>query len=372
MFGAHPELFSFFNKTNQRAGRQPHALAGSVLAAVGHLSDLSAVEGAFRIIAHKHCALGVLPEHYSIVHDNFLGATAEVLGDAVTEEVADAWSGVLMHVASHLISMEAALYDHAASLPGGWDGRQQPKEFTVTRTREETATTKSIWLKPADGSDVPCYTSGQFLTVCNNPTDDLLAPRHYTLSAPAAAAAGEGALRLTVRYAPGDGADVPDGIMSSHVHELNEGDHVAVRPPFGCFTRDDVGLTASDCKMAEEVYVTGGVGITTAAAMLPDAAASGRRVGHVHVAEDADHHALKDELAELDGVTTVTHYDGGAADFSVDVAVKQLRDAGFAADSSTMFMLCAAPGMMSATEAALKQLGVPASNIAYENFGPRT
>ncbi len=40
----------------------------------------------------------------------FLKATAKVLGDAVTPAVADAWSGVLLHVAGFVIQKEKELY----------------------------------------------------------------------------------------------------------------------------------------------------------------------------------------------------------------------------------------------------------------------
>ena len=65
-----------------------------MLAAVDHLANLDAISSSLDLIAQKHCALGVQASHYKIVHDNFLAATAKVLGDAITPDVAEAWSQV--------------------------------------------------------------------------------------------------------------------------------------------------------------------------------------------------------------------------------------------------------------------------------------
>ena len=52
-----------------------------------------------------------------------------MLGDAVTPDVAGAWSDVLMLLAGDLIGREQKLYDEAASKVGGWYGI---KDFLVT------------------------------------------------------------------------------------------------------------------------------------------------------------------------------------------------------------------------------------------------
>src|SRR5699024_6459051 len=79
MFEAHPELLDIFNKTNQKVGDQPKALAMTVLAAARHIEDIEAIVPAVMGIAHKHRALEVLPEHYPIVGKYLLEAIREVL-----------------------------------------------------------------------------------------------------------------------------------------------------------------------------------------------------------------------------------------------------------------------------------------------------
>ena len=45
-------------------------------------------------IAHKHASLGITPAQYDVVHDNLFWAIVDVLGEAVTPEVAAAWDEV--------------------------------------------------------------------------------------------------------------------------------------------------------------------------------------------------------------------------------------------------------------------------------------
>ena len=69
-------------------------------------------------IGHKHVSLGITEDQYQIVHDNLLAAVAEVLGDAVTPEVAEAWSAVYWIMADILIAHEKVLYASDNVEPG--------------------------------------------------------------------------------------------------------------------------------------------------------------------------------------------------------------------------------------------------------------
>ena len=72
-------------------------------------------------------------------------SVGEILGDAVTAEVAGAWSEALMALANLLISLEGKLYKEAAEKQ--WTG---PRDFVVTDIIEETADIKSFRMVPAD------------------------------------------------------------------------------------------------------------------------------------------------------------------------------------------------------------------------------
>ena len=61
-------------------------------------------------IAHKHASLGIRADQYQVVHDNLMWAIVDVLGDAVTPEVAAAWDEVYWLMANTLINQERGLY----------------------------------------------------------------------------------------------------------------------------------------------------------------------------------------------------------------------------------------------------------------------
>ena len=129
MFAEYPELLRVFNQGNQATGEQSQALAGAVVAYAVHLIDPDApsFDHVMTRIAYKHVSLGIRPEQYTIVGHHLLAAVGEVLGDAVTPEVADAWGEVYWLFAAQLIAEEARLYQQAgvdpahagAPVPGG-------------------------------------------------------------------------------------------------------------------------------------------------------------------------------------------------------------------------------------------------------------
>jgi nitric oxide dioxygenase len=97
MFAENPQLMDgVFNRGNQAAGRQQQALAGSVAAFAGYLVQHpdQLPDALISRISHKHASLGIHPDQYQIVHDNLMWAIGDVLGDAVTPEIAHAWDEV--------------------------------------------------------------------------------------------------------------------------------------------------------------------------------------------------------------------------------------------------------------------------------------
>jgi len=349
MFKKNPEVLKYFNPNNQRTGRQQNALTSSIVQSVGHLKDLQTIAPAFHAIAHKHCALGIQPEDYKIVHDNFLEATAEVLGDAVTPDVAGAWSDVLMLLAGDLIGREQKLYDEAASKIGGWYGI---KDFIVTNVEQECPEVKSLYLKPADGSALPEFEAGQYVTVCNNPTEQpYCAPRHYTIS-------HADTLRITPKLHTGS-ATVPAGVMSSFLHSRQAGDLLQLRPPFGEFDR--VGIEPTHA----EVYVAGGIGVTTCASMAARALKENKETILFHFS-DENHHPLINELESGDKKASVHRGDQKL----LSKLSSTLKSNGIDLKQSSFFV-CGPPEMMKATLNHLVENGVDKKNIRFESFGPR-
>lgn len=116
LFAARPELLhDVFNRGNQASGEQQKALAGSIAAFAGMLLEEpdARPDAMLARIAHKHASLGIASDQYKTVHRHLFAAIAEVLGDAVTDEVASAWDEVYWLMANALIAVEARLYQEA-------------------------------------------------------------------------------------------------------------------------------------------------------------------------------------------------------------------------------------------------------------------
>ncbi|MGH3705799.1 MAG: globin domain-containing protein, partial [Agromyces sp.] len=118
LFAAHPELLDgMFSRANQGNGTQQQALAGSIAAFATHLlaNPETLPEAVLSRIAHKHAALGIPESGYPIVYEHLFAAIAEDLGDAVTPEVAEAWTEVYWLMADALIKIERGLYARQAN-----------------------------------------------------------------------------------------------------------------------------------------------------------------------------------------------------------------------------------------------------------------
>ena len=133
MFEAHPELLDgLFSRANQRSGEQAQALAGSIVRFAVHQLEHpdSLPEAVLARIAHKHTALGITEDQYQIVYENLFWAIADVLGDAVTPEVAEAWTEVYWLMADALIKLEKGLYAKQANDKMWLDWKVASKEPT--------------------------------------------------------------------------------------------------------------------------------------------------------------------------------------------------------------------------------------------------
>src|SRR4051812_17992146 len=122
MFSKHPELLNIFNHANQRQGRQQTALANAVYAAAANIDNLGAIIPVVKQIGQKHRALGVLPEHYPIVGENLLAAIKDVLGEAATDDIINAWAEAYGVIADAFIGIETEMYADAKEQQGGWEG----------------------------------------------------------------------------------------------------------------------------------------------------------------------------------------------------------------------------------------------------------
>ncbi|MGX1372497.1 nitric oxide dioxygenase [Streptomyces canus] len=361
MFRDRPELLDgMFNRGNQASGAQRRALAGSIasfattlLAEPGTRPDALLAR-----IAHKHTAVGVTDDQYTIVHKYLFGAIAEVLGDAVTPEVAAAWDEVYWLMAGALIAQEARVYQEAGVEPGAtW------RPWTVVERREETADVVSFLLRPADGRPAPAARAGQYVSVRMRMPDGVHQLRQYSLSGDP----GGELRRITVkRVAGGEGA--PDGEVSDLLHRtVRPGDELTLSAPFG-----DVVLDEADTPL---VLVSAGIGCTPMVGMLARLTATGstRPVLVLHADGAPDEHALRAETRELTdrlpGARSVFCYERpGAAEPDARVGLMDLDGVHVPADATVY--LCGPLPFMRSVRTQLLERGVPARHIRYEVFGP--
>lgn len=228
MFEERPELLRhLFNRTNQATGAQREALAGSVAAFATLLVERpdERPDAVLARIAHKHVSLGITADKYPLVGRHLLAAVAEVLGDAVTPEVAAAWDEVYWLMANALIAMEARLYTEA-----GVENGDVWRRMEIAERHQESAEAVSLVLRRTDGRPTVPFLPGQYVSVRVELPDGARQIRQYSLST----APDHKTWRITVKRETGADGTVPDGEVSSWLHAHAEvGDILDVSLPAG-------------------------------------------------------------------------------------------------------------------------------------------
>ncbi|QJD95442.1 NO-inducible flavohemoprotein [Mucilaginibacter robiniae] len=288
MLTQNPELKNVFNSANQHTGAQPTALAMSVLAYAEHIDNPAVLGYAVNKIANKHVSLDIRPEQYAIVGKHLLASISEVLGEAASAELIDAWAAAYNQLAKIMIGVEADLYSGSVAKEGGWSSW---RPFVVQRKEHESEEITSFYLYPCDGGKVADFLPGQYITVrLYVPELKVLQPRQYSISC---APNGE-YYRISVKRERGT-EERPAGFVSNLLHnKIQEGDVIEVAPPAGDFTLD------MD-KNTPVVFISGGVGLTPFMSMLEYVTQSGksRPITWIHGCRGYAVHAFKNRVTEL-------------------------------------------------------------------------
>ncbi|MEV8630341.1 globin domain-containing protein [Streptosporangium sp. NPDC051023] len=358
MFADRPELLDgMFNRGNQANGEQRRALAGSIAAFATALLERpdERPDQLLARIAHKHTAVGVTQDQYVIVHKYLFGAIAEVLGDAVTPQVAEAWDEVYWLMAGALIALEARIYAEA----GAKEGRTW-RQWSVVGRREETADVVSFQLRPLGEEPVPPALAGQYVSVRVRMPDGVHQLRQYTLSG----GERDGLRRITVKRVRGGAT--PQGEVSTLLHEtVRVGDELTLSAPFGEVTLED-----GDSPI---VLVSAGIGCTPITAMLENLVATGsaRDVLLLHADRSPDGHALCRDTEELVGALptarSVLWYEEGAGD---GARQGRMDLTGVEVPPGAVAYLCGPVPFMRQARSQLIGAGVAPRDIHYEVFGP--
>ena len=378
MFEANPEVKPFFNQAHQHAGTQQRALAGAIVAYATHIDDLDKLTDAVDMIAQKHVSLGVKAEHYPIVGENLIAAIKELLGDAATPDIIDAWTKAYGFLADILINHESGLYTRAQQ-QHGW---QEFAQFRVIRKDRESDVIQSFYLEPLAGTEPDCsdqsfaanHQAGQYLTVRVPTEDGSTTMRNYSISVPP----GQPHYRVSVKREIAPHAQCPHGVVSHHLHDrIQVGDTIEVAPPCGNFVLDE-----NATQHRPLVLISGGVGITPMLSMLHTAAqrAGTENIYFIHAARNGQVHAFADEVSQLaeqnPRVQTCICYDEpseadraeNAFDHEgrVDLSLLQRIVSGPDAD----FYFCGPKPFMRGVQRALTDWGVAPERVRFEWFGP--
>jgi nitric oxide dioxygenase len=363
LFGEHPELMDgVFNRGNQAERTQQMALAGSVAVFAGSLVKVpeQTPEHLLSRIAHKHASLGITPAQYDVVHDNLFWAIVDVLGDAVTPEVAAAWDEVYWLMAYALINQERGLYSARGVRPETvW------REWEVAEKIQETEDVVTFRMRRTDDRLVKTSLPGQYVTVQVPMPDGVRQPRQYSLTK-----ADDGEHRqFSVKRVRGGGK--PDGEVSNLLCDaVQVGDRLQMSLPFGDVVLDDSGRPV--------VFISAGVGITPMAGMLSHLTAAGSHlpITLLHADVDEASFALREQvLGDLrtlpEGTAHVWYERGADSSLPVDgvhSGVIDLDD--IKLPDGAGYYLCGPLPFMKGVRSALIDRGVAPRDIQYEVFGP--
>lgn len=373
MFSHNPEVQEFFNPANQFSGSQQRALAAAICAYAANIDNLDALGGAVELIAQKHASLRIQPEHYPIVGENLLASIREVLGDAATEDIINAWAEAYGFLADILIAREAQIYEGQKTTDSSW---QDFKPFQIAKKVKESDNITSFYLKPTEGGTLPAFKPGQYITVrvpspCGHTT-----MRNYSLSDKP----GQPHLRISIKRETPPAADTPAGYVSNVMHDKMEaGMTVEIAPPCGEFYLDN----AESHKTRPLVLLAAGIGITPLLSMALSAVDSmpDRPIVLVHACLHENvqpFRAVLDDMAKTHSNFAVHHCYSEASPAGVSrsaVAHNGFVDGDLiqklVPDKEADYYFCGPKPFMINVYHQLLGWGIPANQVHFEFFGPK-
>ncbi len=353
-----------FNHSNQgEGGSQVHALAAAILAYAQNIDNLAPVVPVVERIAHKHIGYHILPEHYPFVATALLAAIEEVLGDAATPDLINAWGEAYWFLADLLKEREADIRKNLEAQVGGWNGW---RPFVIAEKRPESSVITTFILKPADGGHVVRQKPGQYLTFRFTTPDGSQVKRNYSISC----SPNDDHYRISVkREATGAGG-------SRFLHDIAQvGDAVEATPPAGDFFLPEEPVRPV-------ILLSAGVGLTPMVSMVeaigadyPDVQAH-----YVHAALNSSTHAMdrhvrsiaKDHgrisVATFYSEPAVTDAAGLTHDYDGFISVDWLKlNTPFTTGD---FYLCGPKPFLKSLVTGLWMAGVEPERIHFEFFGP--
>ncbi|ROW03678.1 hypothetical protein VMCG_05342 [Cytospora schulzeri] len=370
MIEAHPELHNVFSTTSQTTGRQPRALARAVLAYAMYIDDLPKLAHAVERIAQKHASLFIQPEQYDIVATYLMSAIGQVLGDAATPEIVDAWTAAYGVLAKVFIDREKELY-RADENWTGW------RKFRIARKQEEAEGIVSFYLEPVDGVvPLPKFLPGQYVSLqVFVPQLKYNQSRQYSLSQ---APTEDGRFyKVSVKRDRDDEASV-DGLISNMLHDrYDEGDTVELSHPHGEFFLDPSDVSKEG---APVVLISAGVGATPLVSMLQalsQPSAVKRPISWIHTSRSKATQPFADEVVSIvdsglkDKVSTHVHLRQGVDGEGkprLDLLALDRKGELFVHDPRGEYYICGPETFMLQLRRTLMDLGVDKDRVYLELF----
>ncbi|RWU09209.1 2Fe-2S iron-sulfur cluster binding domain-containing protein [Pseudidiomarina gelatinasegens] len=212
------------------------------------------------------------------------------------------------------------------------------------------------------------YQAGQFMQF-EIPSDSGSVLRNYSFAcAPATKNSDTTELVFLIRAMPAPSSNVPAGIGSSYLCQLQQGDPVHATGPFGDFLATDRAVSNRP-----QIYIAGGVGIAPIRALVQAESAQGRPMHLFHGARSTAELIYCDEFVAMSHLRYVpvisdqTDQDIEQIQLgNIDVAVAQWLQ-NHPGDYD--FYVCGPPAMLQATLAMLASLNVDSARIRFDDFG---
>ncbi len=359
MFKHNPEVKGIFNMSNQLTGRQRVALFEAILAYAQNLDNLAVLKQAVERIANKHASFYIQPAHYDIVGHHLIETFRELLPEQFTTDVENAWLKAYQVLAGVFINREEQIYSENEAQIGGWRGK---RAFKLISKNAESQLVTSFVFEPVDLNPVADYLPGQYIGI--EIDDARLANteiRQYSLSDKA----NGKTYRISVKRELGE----HPGQVSNYLHDnLNVGDLVDLYAPTGDFFFTD--------QQAPIALISAGVGLTPMQAMLENkhAIKYPHPVHYIHACENQAQHSFAERTETLchhnnwhlstwyrdDKSNTNNDIKHGFIDFSQESLPIE----------NGHFYLCGPLQFMAFAKSELLGLGVAATRIHYEVFGP--
>ncbi|KAJ4257966.1 hypothetical protein NW762_008103 [Fusarium torreyae] len=382
LIGTYPQLRNIFNLSHQNDGAQAKALAGAVLAYATHIDNPQVLLSTIERIAQRHVSLGVSEDQYALVGEQLIKAIGQVLGDALTDDIADAWTAAYGQLADIFINREKQLYQEA----GEWDGW---RKFKIFKREKEADYITSFYLVPSDGEmPLPEFQPGQYVSLRISVPElgGIFQCRQYSMSK----APNGDYYRVSIKKESFtlENKDEPlPGTVSNLLHNHYQvDDEVEMTYPRGEFWLDIEDATKADAPL---VLISAGVGVTPLMSMLesvlgsPRSKMTERPIVWLHAARNTKQMAFGEQVRSVlkknENVETVIFLknvepsDKKGEDYDIegrlDLDVFRETKEEILENDGAQFFICGPAPWMVATRDKLQSMGVAHDQINMELFG---